>query len=365
MPLPKIDARFNGAIQKSTQERKITELQAEIEQLRTSQSSELEAQIKKLRDQLQQSGENQVRLELIDPNPQQPRQSITQSAIQAKVRSLKKHGQITPVILILHNKDRYILLDGQLRWEAAKILAWETIRAVIIPMPKDLNHNSLLTFLHFEDLNPLDKAEAIVQQVIKATELDRNEISTVLGTVLKRIEREGKTKEITNLVTLANEEQVLALEQMGVRDKERDLLLELLDLGLNPGSVKANLLPMLSLPPDLKTAIRQQGLKGAHALALSALSARTLNLADKEATKERIVATGQVLEQDLTVPETRRLVAQIKTKFSENTEPDSNSLLERMQQATKQMKKVKAWEDSQKLARVESLLSELEKLIKS
>lgn len=46
MPLPKIDARFNGAIQKSTQERKITELQVEIEQLRTSQSSELEAQIK-------------------------------------------------------------------------------------------------------------------------------------------------------------------------------------------------------------------------------------------------------------------------------------------------------------------------------
>lgn len=365
MALPKIETRFNGAIQKTSQERKIAELQAEIDKLRAAQSPALEAQVKKLREQLQQSGENQIKLELIDPNPQQPRQTITQPAIQAKVRSLKKYGQITPVILVPHNKDRYILLDGQLRWSAAEILGWETIRAVIIPMPQDLNHNSLLTFLHFEDLNPLDKAEAIVQQVTKATKLEIDEILTVLGTVLKRIEREGKTKELANLVALTNEEQEQALEQMGVRHQERDLLLELLDLGLNPGSVKANLLPMLSLPSDLKTAIRQQGLKGAHALALSALSAKTLNLADKEATKERIVATGQVLEQDLTVPETRRLVAKIKTKFSENTEPDSKSLLERMQQATKQMKKVKDWKDSQKLARIELLLNELENLITS
>jgi ParB family chromosome partitioning protein len=42
----------------------------------------------------------------------------------------------------------------------------------------------------------------------------------------------------------------------------------LLDLGLNPTSVKANLLSMLALPADLKQAIRDQGLKGAHALAL-------------------------------------------------------------------------------------------------
>ncbi len=122
---------------------------------------------------------------------------------------------------------------------------------------------------------------------------------------------------------------------------------------------------MLSLPSDLKTAIRQQGLKGVHALALSSLSAKTLNLSEQQVTKERIAATEQVLDQDLTVPETRKLIAQIKTKFSEATEPNSNSLLERMQQTTKQIKKVKDWKDSQKLARIELLLNELENLITS
>ncbi|PSB46814.1 chromosome partitioning protein ParB [Cyanosarcina cf. burmensis CCALA 770] len=364
MALPKIETRFNGAVQKTAQERKIVELQAEIERLRAAQSPNLEAHVQELRQQLLKSGENQIKLSSIDPNPHQPRQTITPSAIQAKARSLKKHGQIAPVILIAR-EERYILLDGQLRTEGAKLLGWETIRAVIIPMPEDLSYNSLLTFLHFEDLNPLDKAEAVMQQVSKVTGLKVDEISTTLSTVLKRIERDGKTKELANSIAQTTEKQSLTLEELGIRGKEQHLLLELLDLGLNPGSVKANLLPMLSLPLDLKAAIRHQGLKGAHALALSTLSTKTLNLSDKQAAAERIAATEQVIKQDLTVSETRKLVTQIKAKFSPNTESQSRSLLERMQIATRKIKKAKSWEDSHKLMQVESLLSELEKLIES
>ena len=209
-------------------------------------------------------------------------------------------------------------------------------------MPEDLNHDSLLTFLHFEDLNPLDKAEAIVQEVAKVTGLEVMETPTVLGTVLKRIERDGKTKLLAELVNTTTESQQQGLELLDIRDKECKLLLVLLDLGLNPGSVKANLLPMLSLPCDLKTAIRQQGLKGAHALALAALSAKTLNLSEQQATSERIIATQQVLERDLTVADTRKLVAQIKMRFSSSeAESQKTNLATRMQAAARQLKKTK------------------------
>lgn len=366
MALPKISERFSGAIQKTAQERQIAELQAEITQLRATKSPELEEQVEILREQLQQSGENQIKLELIDPNPQQPRQTITQTTIHTKARSLDRHGQITPVILIPQDSGRYILLDGQLRCEAAKLLGWETIRAVIVPMPKDLNHDSLITFLHFEDLNPLDKAEAIIKEIVKTTALEVEEIPTVLGTVLKRIERDGKTKELADLVTATTEKQQRSLDSLGVQDKERKLVLVLLELGLNPGSVKANLLPMLSLPTDLKTAIRQKGLKGAHALALAALSAKSLSISEQRATKERIAITQQVLELDLTVPQTRKLVAEIKMKFSKSVaQSPTTSLTARMQVATQQLKRNKVWEDPQKCERLELLLSELEKLIGS
>jgi len=364
MPLPKISNRFNGAIQKTAQERKIAELQAEIAELRAVQSPKLESQVQNLREKLQQSGENHIKIELIEPNPQQPRQTITSAVIRAKANSLEKHGQITPVILIPHGGERYMLLDGQLRWEGAKLLGWETLRAVIVPVPKDLDRSSLLTFLHFEDLNPLDKAEAVVREIVKATELEVEEIPTILGTVLKRIERDGKTKDLTNLMPLTVEKQQQGLELLGVKNNEQDLLLLLLDLGLNPGSVKNNLLPMLVLPQDLKIAVRQQGLKGAHALVLANLSVKVLNVSEQQAKNEREGATQQVLEQDLTVPESRKLVAEIKIRFLEPSQkPFETSPIARMQAVTQQLKKKKVWETPNKRIRLNTILTELETLI--
>ncbi|MBD2303833.1 ParB/RepB/Spo0J family partition protein [Nostoc sp. FACHB-87] len=325
--LPQIGEKFKGAVQKTEQEKKIAQLQAEVEQLRIKQAPELENELQLLREKLRNhSGEVEIDLELIDPNPNQPRQTITVESIQAKARLLKKHGQITPIILVAQKNGRYILLDGQLRTEGAKLLGWKSIRAVIVPMPKDLTQSSLITFLGFEDLNPLDKAEAIVQELNKATELDLEEISTVLATVLKRIERDGKSKELTKLVALDLEQQKLGLETLNVIGEEQSLFLGLLELGLNPASVKSNLLPMLFLPDDLKKAIRYNGLKGAHALALATLSAKALDISEEKAQKERTKITEKVLAENLTVPETRELIKQVKAKYLTTTKSESKEV---------------------------------------
>ena len=327
MTLPKIATRFDGAVQKSSQEQKIVELQAEVERLRLDESPELELELQKLREQLQsQSRELEIDVELIDPNPNQPRQTITESSIQAKARLLKKHGQISPVILVQQQNGRYMLLDGQLRTQAAIELGWKTIRAFIVPMPDDLNSSALMTFLGFEDLNPLDKAEALASYVTKTIGLEVDEVATMLATVLKRIERDGKTKDLTKLIAVSVESQLLGLEKLGIIGNQQDLLLLLLELGLNPASVKANLLPMLFLPQDLKEAIRSRGLKGAHALALVTLSAKALSISDHEATLERKSATDEVLKKNLTVPETRELIKQIKAKYLKQDKQESKKV---------------------------------------
>jgi len=90
---------------KTAQENKIIELQEEIYQLRSnSQTEELELQIDSLREQLELSGKKEIKVDLIDPNPEQPRQTIPASAITVKAHSLSKHGQITPIILIAQKK---------------------------------------------------------------------------------------------------------------------------------------------------------------------------------------------------------------------------------------------------------------------
>lgn len=325
--LPQISEKFKGAVQKTEQDRRIAQLQAEVEQLRIKQSPELEKELQILREKLRtNSGEVEINLELIDPNPNQPRQTITPESIQAKARLLRKHGQISPIILVAQENGRYILLDGQLRTEGAKQIGWKSIRAVVVPMPQDLTQSSLITFLGFEDLNPLDKAEAIVQQISKLTALTLEEISTALATVIKRIERDGNSKELTKLVALDVNEQKLGLESLGVTGEEKSLFLALLELGLNPASVKSNLMPMLSLPDDLKDAIRQMGLRGAHALALSTISAKSLDTSEENAQQERTNLTKKVIGENLTVPETRELITQIKAKYLTPSESDSKEV---------------------------------------
>jgi ParB family transcriptional regulator, chromosome partitioning protein len=323
--LPAISTKFKGAVQKSDQEKKIAELQAEVEHLRLSTAPELTEVIEQLRSQLEStSGEIEISVELIDPNRNQPRQTITPASIQAKARSLLKHGQISPLILVPSDNGRYTLLDGQLRWEAAKVLGWGKIRAVVVPAPEDLDQSSLLTFLGFEDLNPLDKAEAIVREITKSTGLDNNEIYTTLATAIKRIERDGKVKKLANLVTVSSEEQLASVKSLSLVDNELEVFIILLEFGLNPNSVKANLMPMLFLPPDLKIAIRTKGLKGAHALALAALTSKVLGIEEKVAKSERVKATTEVLSKNLTVPETRELIKRIKEKYVVNTKSESS-----------------------------------------
>jgi ParB family transcriptional regulator, chromosome partitioning protein len=311
-----VDKKNQRAVPRNQQDKKISDLQRKIDKLRVNQSPQLEAEIKELQEKLKKTtGELKIDISLIDANPKQPRQTITKELIQAKSRLIKKYGQITPIILVAKDNNRYLILDGQLRYEAAKLLEWKTIRAFVVPMPSDLEQFSLQTFLGFEDLNPLDKATAIAQEVQKAINLSHGQLTGILSTIIKRIERLGKIKELAHLVTVSEEEQVKGLERLEIKDEEQKILMILLELGLNPASVKTNLLPMLSLPSDLQIAIRQKGLKAAHALTLSRISAKALNSSESVAKRERSKATNKVLIENLTVPETRDIVKSIKDKY--------------------------------------------------
>ena len=147
-----------------------------------------------------------------------------------------------------------------------------------------------------------------------------------LGAVLNRLERNNQVKELTKLLIASSQEQQQGLEALDINNEEQALFLVFLEFGLNPASVKSNLLPMLSLPEDLKKAVRHQELKGAHALALATLSSKILKISEQEAAIERVKTTEQVLKESLTVPETRDLVKNIKAKYLTSEQSESKEI---------------------------------------
>jgi ParB family chromosome partitioning protein len=309
---PDLSNYFSGAKQSqqlSEAEEEILKLKAEIEELRSTGSSELEAQLKELREQLQsQTGILSIPIEQIEPNPEQPRQTFLPESVESMSRSLKSDGQLQPIILI--QREKLLLFDGERRWRSAKALGWQTLQAVIIPEPESLHRKALLTSLHREDLNPLDKAEAILHEIANNTELDANDIPRVLSTVVRRLNTQKRMNLVAELIASAPEKQQDVLASLGLSDYEQAVLSILLDLQLNPASVDANIFPMLSLFDDLKAAIRN-GLKGMHAIALQKLSAKNLGVSEEEAHAVRAQTTKKVVEENLSVIATRKLVSEV------------------------------------------------------
>ncbi len=320
---PDLKNYFSAAKQSqqlSEAEAEIQQLKAEIEKLRASGAAQLEEQLQALRAQLQlQSGVMSIPVEQIQRNPEQPRQTFLPESLESMSRSLATDGQLEPIILIGRG-DSYLLFDGERRWRSAQRLGWQALQAVIISEPTDLHRKALLTSLHREDLNPLDKAEALVRELSASTGLEPLDIPRILSTAVRRLNAQKRMNSVVELMTVTPAEQQQGLANLGLSDSEQAVLAGLLDLQLNPASIDANIFPMLSLATDLKTAIRESGLFGVHALALQKLSAKNLGLSEKKAQAIRVETTHKVIAEKQSISQTRKLVSEIITLHAK-TEP--------------------------------------------
>ncbi len=322
---PNLNNFFSGAKQSqqiSEAEKEIQSLKAEIEKLRASGSLELESQLTELRQQLESRvGVCDVAIEEIQPNKEQPRQTFLAQSIEAMANSLATYGQLEPIILI--QGESLVIFDGERRWRSAKKLGWQSIKAVLMEQPEDLHKKALLTSLHREDLNPLDKAEAIVRELSSQTGLNASEIPRIVSTAVRRLNKHKQMNQVVDLLSANTQEQSSSLAVLNLDEDEKLLLSLLLNLQLNPASVDANIFTMLSLAPDLKEAIRNLGLKGVHALALNKLSAKNLKISERKAKSVRVEKTKQVIEKKLSAAETRKLVNEVLEKYA-GSESKSN-----------------------------------------
>lgn len=309
----------------------IQQLQAEIAALKTGtldsdQKAELEQQIQALTDQLVQSGGvKKVSIHKIQRNPQQPRQVITEAIVRERAASLEEHGQQTPIILFPVNDEGISLIfDGELRWRGASLLnskdpdAWETLDAVYLPeesSPDDPQflERAIVTSLHAEKLCAIDLAENLVALIAKnySFELPQKEVPEQLNALVNKLKAAGRAHEFSDVRAADKQTQVTWIESIDWRTHEQDAILKvLLKFKLNPASVNTNIFPSLSYPSDLRDAIRSVGLEDGKVRELAKLTSARLGVDEQKAEQIRIETTQQVVDQNLSVRDTRSLVNQ-------------------------------------------------------
>lgn len=108
------------------------------------------------------SDTNEISIDLIKPNPYQPRQIFDESKLDELAASIREHGILQAVLLSPAGEEEgYFLVAGERRCRAAKIAGLTTVPAVIKPLDrKVMLEIALIENLQREDLNPVEEATA-------------------------------------------------------------------------------------------------------------------------------------------------------------------------------------------------------------
>ena len=106
-------------------------------------------------------GVNEVAMDMIRANPNQPRKTFNEESLNELASSIKTHGVLQPIVLTKIG-DSYRIVAGERRFRAAKIAELKTIPAVIRDLTeKEVREIALIENLQREDLNPMEESEAL------------------------------------------------------------------------------------------------------------------------------------------------------------------------------------------------------------
>lgn len=113
----------------------------------------------------------QLPLEMIEPNPNQPRQVFDQAKLESLAQSIQALGIIQPIVVelaeVLEESVRYIIHDGERRWRAAKLAGLKEVPCVLsaknggadVASEEERLSRALVANLQREDLNPIETAQ--------------------------------------------------------------------------------------------------------------------------------------------------------------------------------------------------------------
>jgi ParB family chromosome partitioning protein len=104
----------------------------------------------------------ELHVDLVAPNPDQPRKRFDDEALQALADSVKERGVLQPVLVRPRPGGTYELVAGERRWRAARLAGLETLPALVQQRDDAQSlEDALIENMAREDLNPIEAARAV------------------------------------------------------------------------------------------------------------------------------------------------------------------------------------------------------------
>jgi ParB family transcriptional regulator, chromosome partitioning protein len=123
----------------------------------------------------------QLPIDLIGPNPDQPRKAFDEESLLALAESVRVRGMLQPVLVRPVVGGRYELIAGERRWRAARLLELSAIPAIIRRYDNATSLElALIENMARDDLNPVEEARACAA-LVEELGLSREEVGLRVG----------------------------------------------------------------------------------------------------------------------------------------------------------------------------------------
>ena len=154
---------------------------------------------------------NEIAIDQITPNPNQPRREFDEQALEELASSIREIGIIQPVTLRQMEDGKYQIIAGERRWRASQIAGLQSIPAYIRTVKDEtVMEMALVENIQREDLNAIEIALAY-EHLAETTGMTQEKIS----------ERVGKSRTaVTNYLRLL---KLPAQVQMALKNREIDM----------------------------------------------------------------------------------------------------------------------------------------------
>jgi ParB family chromosome partitioning protein len=196
-----------------------------------------------------------IPLDLIEPDPGQPRKEFDPEALAKLADSLRKRGQIQPIMVCWDDSQAaYVILTGERRWRAAREAGLEKLACLVRDRPLtegELRAVQLIENCLREDLKPLEQAHAYRDLMATndwsarrlAEELDLNHATVLRALALLELPEDIQQRvargqlapsAAAELARLAPDEAKVLAERASTEKLTRDQVAEAVRARVNP-----------------------------------------------------------------------------------------------------------------------------------
>lgn len=124
----------------------------------------------------------EIDIDLIQPNPWQPRKVFNQQALQELADSIKEHGVLQPLVVVPAPDGTYQLIVGERRLRAAKLAGLVKVPAIIRDFLEEQKklELALIENIQRHNLDPIEEAHAY-KQLAEQYNLSHEEVARKVG----------------------------------------------------------------------------------------------------------------------------------------------------------------------------------------